>query len=59
VPDWLTSGNHAEIDKFRRREAIRKCLKYRPDLLDKADLSSDELKLLNELRREKMKIEKG
>jgi tRNA (guanine37-N1)-methyltransferase len=59
VPDWLTSGNHAEIDKFRRREAIRKCLKYRPDLLDKADLSSDELKLLHELRREKMKIEKG
>jgi tRNA (guanine37-N1)-methyltransferase len=59
VPDWLTSGNHAEIDKFRRREAIRKCLKYRPDLLEKADLSGEEQKLLDNLRREKMKIEKG
>src|SRR5262245_36276383 len=33
VPDVLLGGNHAEIDKWRRRKAIEKTLKERPDLL--------------------------
>lgn len=35
VPEVLTSGNHAEIDKWRRAEAEKITLKNRPDLLNK------------------------
>lgn len=51
VPDVLISGDHAEITKFRRAEAIRRCLSIRPDLLETADLSEDELKLVAELKK--------
>lgn len=33
VPDVLLGGNHAEIEKWRRRKAIAKTLRQRPDLL--------------------------
>ncbi len=33
VPDVLRSGNHAEIDRWRREQAIEVTKKYRPDLL--------------------------
>ncbi len=42
VPQELQSGNHKEIEKSRRRAAIKKCLKNRPDLLKKADLTKEE-----------------
>ncbi|MBU0983660.1 MAG: tRNA (guanosine(37)-N1)-methyltransferase TrmD [candidate division Zixibacteria bacterium] len=48
VPEELLSGNHAEIRIFRRAQAIAKCAKNRPDLLDNADLTKQELKILNE-----------
>ena len=40
VPAVLLSGNHAEVDRWRRREALRRTLERRPDLL--ADASLDE-----------------
>ncbi|MFH1372779.1 MAG: tRNA (guanosine(37)-N1)-methyltransferase TrmD [bacterium] len=43
VPPALLSGNHEEIEKFRRAEAIRKCLANRPDLLKQAELTGDEI----------------
>ena len=49
VPEVLLSGNHAEIAKWRREQAIRRTLKRRPELLDKAELSSEERKLLEHL----------
>src|SRR5438128_7018102 len=39
VPDVLLSGNHAEIERWRRSEALRKTLQRRPDLIG---LSGDE-----------------
>ncbi len=42
VPPELLGGNHDEIKRFRRREAIRKCLLNRPDLLRTADLTKEE-----------------
>jgi tRNA (guanine37-N1)-methyltransferase len=42
VPEELLSGNHEEIRKYRRRMAIDKTLKNRPELLDRADLTPDE-----------------
>lgn len=49
IPPILLSGHHANIEKWRRREAIRRTLEQRPDLLDKAALSHEEKKWLNEL----------
>jgi tRNA (guanine37-N1)-methyltransferase len=39
VPDTLLSGNHAEINKWRRQQALLRTLQRRPDLLLKAELS--------------------
>ncbi|WJF91021.1 tRNA (guanosine(37)-N1)-methyltransferase TrmD [Paraburkholderia bonniea] len=36
VPDVLLGGHHAEIEKWRRREALRNTLHKRPDLIDQA-----------------------
>jgi tRNA (guanine37-N1)-methyltransferase len=55
VPDILLSGNHAEIARWRRKEAIRRTRERRPDLFAKLDLSSKEdVKLLRELEEERM-----
>ena len=34
VPEVLLSGNHAEIEKWRKKEALRRTRENRPDLLD-------------------------
>ncbi len=52
VPDVLLSGDHAEIARWRRREALRSTLERRPDLLDTADLSEDDRRFLDGLRAE-------
>jgi tRNA (guanine37-N1)-methyltransferase len=33
VPDVLLSGNHGEIEKWRRAQALERTKKHRPDLL--------------------------
>jgi len=50
VPDVLLSGNHAEIEKWRRREALRATLVKRPELLATADLTDEDKEILAELR---------
>jgi tRNA (guanine37-N1)-methyltransferase len=50
VPDVLLSGNHAEIRRWRKREALSRTLDRRPDLLTDAVLDEEELKLLRELK---------
>jgi tRNA (guanine37-N1)-methyltransferase len=52
VPDVLISGNHAEIDRWRRREALKATLQKRPDLLRTADLTDEDQKILKQLKRE-------
>jgi tRNA (guanine37-N1)-methyltransferase len=37
VPEVLLSGNHAEIEKWRREQARRRTREVRPDLLDEED----------------------
>lgn len=51
VPDVLLSGNHGEVDRWRRREALRRTLRRRPDLLDSAPLTDSDRAELEELRR--------
>ena len=49
VPEILLSGNHAQIAKWRREQIIRRTLERRPELLDKANLFSEEKKLIRSL----------
>jgi tRNA (guanine37-N1)-methyltransferase len=53
VPPVLLSGHHAEIEKWRRREALRRTLERRPELLNEAALDGADTRLLNELREHK------
>lgn len=51
APDVLISGHHAEIEKWRRRESLRRTLARRPDLLERVDLSADDLAMIETLKR--------
>jgi tRNA (guanine37-N1)-methyltransferase len=46
VPEVLVNGNHDEIRRWRRKTALEKTLRNRPDLLDPAALSEEDKKLL-------------
>jgi len=52
VPEVLMSGNHEQIRQWRRRMALKKTLRNRPELLTGRVLSDEDLQLLEELRRE-------
>ncbi len=52
VPDVLLSGHHAQIARWRRREALRRTRERRPDLLAAAALSEEDRALLCELEAE-------
>ncbi len=56
VPEVLISGNHRQITHWRRKEALRRTLLRRPDLLREADLPEDDLALLEEVKGE---VERG
>jgi tRNA (guanine37-N1)-methyltransferase len=50
VPEVLVSGNHDEIRRWRRKTALEKTLKNRPDLLDAAELSAEDRILLSNIK---------
>jgi len=49
VPEILLSGHHAEIAKWRRRQAILRTARRRPDLLARADLTPEERRMVDEV----------
>jgi tRNA (guanine37-N1)-methyltransferase len=51
VPEVLLSGHHGRIAEWRRREAVRRTLERRPDLLQHATLDTAEQAVIEELRR--------
>jgi len=51
VPEVLLSGNHSQIAKWRRQQSILRTLKRRPEMLDKANLNSEERQLVNSLKK--------
>jgi tRNA (guanine37-N1)-methyltransferase len=51
VPEVLMNGNHEEIRRWRRRRALEKTLRNRPDLLEKVALSAEDKALLREIKR--------
>ena len=48
VPPVLLGGNHAEIERWRRRQALGRTRVRRPDLLDARELTREERRLLEE-----------
>ena len=50
VPPVLLSGHHGEVDRWRRRQALRRTLERRPDLLDAADINDDDRRELDRMR---------
>lgn len=49
VPEELLSGHHAEIARWRRKEALKRTLFRRPDLLARIELVEQDRKLLGEI----------
>jgi tRNA (guanine37-N1)-methyltransferase len=49
VPEVLLSGDHAKIDRWRRKQSLRITLEHRPDLLQHKELSKEDAKLLAEI----------
>jgi tRNA (guanine37-N1)-methyltransferase len=49
IPDVLLSGAHAKIDKWRREQALLRTFNKRPDMLEKTELSKEDLKFLDKL----------
>ena len=47
VPEILLSGHHGNIEKWRREQSVLRTAKLRPDLLEKAELTENERKLLS------------
>ena len=49
VPEVLLSGHHARIEEWRRRQSLERTLRHRPDLLEQADLSREDISYLETL----------
>jgi tRNA (guanine37-N1)-methyltransferase len=52
VPEVLLSGHHAEVARWRRREALRRTRRRRPDLLEDAPLSAEDRAELDQIARD-------
>ena len=54
APEALMNGDHAEIRRWRREQQLRKTLKNRPELLERAALSAEDARMIAAMRREKI-----
>jgi len=50
VPEVLVNGNHDQIRRWRRRTALAKTLRNRPDLIEQVALTEEDKELLKEIR---------
>jgi tRNA (guanine37-N1)-methyltransferase len=52
VPEVLISGNHKKIEEWRVKESFRRTLTRRPDLLEQIELTKEQSKWLEEIRKD-------
>ena len=50
APDVLLGGNHEQVRRWRRRAALEKTLRHRPELLERARLTAEDRAILEELK---------
>ncbi len=53
VPEVLLSGDHAQVERWRRQESLKRTYQRRPELLERAKLSAEDLAFLAELKGQK------
>ena len=51
VPEVLINGNHLEIRRWRREQALKKTMRNRPDLLERVELGNEDEKILSRIKR--------
>ncbi|KQC09074.1 MAG: tRNA (guanine-N1)-methyltransferase [Smithella sp. SDB] len=54
VPEVLLSGNHAEIELWRRKESLKRTYQRRHDLLKKVKLSAQDKNILDKIKQEEI-----
>ena len=52
VPEVLLTGHHENVRKWRRRQALRRTLDRRPDLLERTELTKEDREILQDLKAE-------
>jgi tRNA (guanine37-N1)-methyltransferase len=52
VPEVLMNGNHDQIRSWRRKTALEKTLRNRPDLLERVTLTAEDRELLDQIKRD-------
>lgn len=50
VPDVLLTGHHANVDKWRRQKSLERTFERRPDMLEKAELTSEDKMYIETLK---------
>jgi tRNA (guanine37-N1)-methyltransferase len=55
VPSVLFSGDHGKIERWRRKKALERTVRLRPDLVRHKDLSTEDRDLLEEIPKERKK----
>lgn len=51
VPEVLITGHHANVEKWRREQSLKRTAERRPDMLEKARLTAKDIKFLSDLKR--------
>mgnify|MGYP002921534750 FL=1 len=49
VPPILLSGNHPKVDQWRREQSILRTMERRPDLMEEANLTKEDMKFIKTL----------
>lgn len=57
VPEILLSGHHKNIEKWRRYQSLKRTFEKRPELLSRVDLSEEDLRILDNIKKEYIKKE--
>lgn len=52
VPEVLLSGHHANVEKWRRKKALERTLKRRPDMLENAELTRQDIEFLSNIKKD-------
>ena len=56
IPDVLISGHHANIEKWKREQSLINTLLKRPDMLEKAALTKEDIEFLEKYKKENAAI---
>lgn len=50
VPDVLLTGHHANVDRWRREQSLKRTAERRPDMLENAELTKEDRKYLSQIK---------